>query len=365
MKILHIVRQFSPSIGGIQDFVYNLSLQQVRRGLNVTVYTLDTDFKSNRKYEKYNFESGFHIVRFSWYGSSRYPICFIPCELLNSFDIIHVHAVDFFVEYTSFLKRIGRLTPKLILTTHGGIFHTKKHILLKKLFFNTFTPLSLRFFDSVICCSVNDHNLFSSFDVNTVLIENGVSFSKFGKKLRRQRNNDFIYFGRFSENKKIPELIKLFSLMPNPDIKLKIIGKSNSGSVDLFKTLIGKHNLNVELHIDIDDTEILEHLSSAKFTVSASSYEGFGLSVIELMSYGLIPLLSKDPPSFRKFILDSGCGATFSREPELFNDIVNQLISSWSHEKVLLATNYSLKFSWNEVEILYSDVYQKVLYPNN
>ena len=191
-----------------------------------------------------------------------------------------------------------------------------------------------------------------------------VSFNKFGKQQRRRLKDDFIYLGRFSDNKNIPELIKLFSFLSHTDVKLKIIGRSNSGNVGLFRKLIGECKLNVELLVDIDDTEILEHLSSAKFTVSASDYEGFGMSIIELMSYGLIPLLSEEPPSFRKFITESECGAIFSRDPALFNDIVGQLIRSWSYEKSLLATNYSLKFSWSEVEILYSDVYQKVLYPN-
>ena len=47
MKVLHVVRQFLPSVGGLEDVVYNLSKVQIAKGHKVQVYTLNSDFQSD------------------------------------------------------------------------------------------------------------------------------------------------------------------------------------------------------------------------------------------------------------------------------------------------------------------------------
>jgi alpha-1,3-mannosyltransferase len=361
MDIIHVVRQFTPSVGGLEDVVLNLAKQQVQKGHSVQVFTLDSDFQSGAILERESLIEGIVVKRFPWKGSIRYPVCLIrPNELIGA-DIIHVHAVDFFVEYFSLLKRLKQISAKLILTTHGGFFHTNKQAKLKQLFFKTVTPFSLSQFDAVTCCGINDYELFKSLNKNTMLIENGVGLQKLGTVTTepQDKQNIFIYFGRFSENKRLSQLIKLFSLLPPELAKLKIIGRSKTGDIAVLNQLISKNKIsNVELITDISDAEVLNHIESAKFTISASEYEGFGLSVVELMSYGLVPLLSQDPPSFQRFVNESGCGRLFDVTSVKFNEIVNDCIFEWSKEKAYDAITYSSRFSWTEVEEKYLDVYR-------
>ena len=360
MKLVHVVRQFLPSIGGLEDVVFNLASEQIRSGHIVKVFTVGTDFQANNKLAKESIESGIPVQRYPWYGSTRYPICPLPIDQLNNVDVVHVHAVDFFVEYLSLQKRLGRLKPRLVLTTHGGFFHTNKQAGLKKLFFKTITPFSLSQFDAVTCCSVNDYALFKDLNRNVSLIENGVGFQKLGKPENAKKANDFIYFGRFSENKRIVELVELFAGINTSNARLKIIGRSKTGDVDGIRNKIDELGCSdrIQLLTDISDQEILRHVASARFTISASAYEGFGLSIVELMAYGLVPLLSVEPPSFKRFVQESGVGAQFTLDRGSLEQAIQQLTEQWSETQSQAAQTYAGQFAWLAVAEKYLNVYQ-------
>ncbi|WOG27222.1 glycosyltransferase family 4 protein [Endozoicomonas sp. 8E] len=360
MKVAHVVRQFFPSIGGLEDVVFNLAFEQIKSGHTVKVFTINSDFQNNAQLANESVESGISVTRYPWHGSERYPVCLLPIGELNCFDVVHVHAVDFFVEYLSLQKRLGRLKPLLVLTTHGGFFHTNKQAGLKKLFFKTITPFSLSKFDAVTCCSVNDYELFKNLNHNVSLIENGVGFQKLGKTQSEQKGNDFIYFGRFSENKRIVELVELFAEVDCPDTRLKIIGRSKTGDVDAIRNKIIELGCTerVMLLTDINDQEILQHVATARFTVSASAYEGFGLSVVELMAYGLVPLLSAEPPSFKRFVEESGVGMQFTLDKSSLEQAIHHLTSQWTESQGQSAQNYAKQFAWPAVAEKYLNVYQ-------
>ncbi|WP_257266474.1 glycosyltransferase family 4 protein [Endozoicomonas sp. ONNA2] len=360
MKIVHVVRQFLPSIGGLEDVVFNLATEQIKLGHNVKVFTTNSDFQANKQLPAVSVESGIHVQRYPWYGSKRYPICWLPINELNRFDLVHVHAVDFLVEYLSLQKRLGRLRPRLVLTTHGGFFHTNKQAGMKKLFFKYITPFSLSQFDAVTCCSINDYALFKDLNRNVSLIENGVGFQKLGKALNIQKINDFIYFGRFSENKRLVELVELFAGVDHSDVRLKIIGRSKTGDIASILSKIAELGCleRVQLLTDISDQEILHHVASARFTISASSYEGFGLSIVELMAYGLVPLLSAEPPSFKRFVEESGVGAQFTLDKNSIEQAIHILTTQWSESQGQAAQNYAGQFAWPSVAVKYLNVYQ-------
>ncbi|MDO6575127.1 glycosyltransferase family 4 protein, partial [Staphylococcus pasteuri_A] len=94
---------------------------------------------------------------------------------------VHVHAVDFFIDFLSFIRTSKK--QKLILSTHGGFFHTQYASKLKTIFFNTVTRFTLKRVDLVLACSNNDFNVFSKIvpKEKLVLIENGVDTTKFGQ----------------------------------------------------------------------------------------------------------------------------------------------------------------------------------------
>jgi len=363
MKIAHVVRQFHPSIGGLEDYVFNLATEQLAAGHQVRVITLNTDFQTNEQLADHETYKGIEIIRLPWKGSTRYPLCRPDLAALNAVDIVHVHAVDYLIDYLSLMKRTRRLTSTLILSTHGGFFHTEKNQLIKKAFFQTITRFTIAKADAVLCCSSNDHALFKKITHRAKLINNGTRLHKFGPPSLQATTQDMVYLGRFSSNKRLPWLIREYAKLANPAGVLKIIGRSKTGDsaqmVNLIKELGCEDR--VKLIMDISDEEILNHIQSSRFTVSASEYEGFGLGVIELMSYGLVPFLSSQPASFNDFVSDSQSGELFDYSNGSFHTHYERLISRWAPAAAERAFEYANQFSWKTVAEEIFDVYTNAI----
>ncbi|WP_268799390.1 glycosyltransferase family 4 protein [Pseudomonas huanghezhanensis] len=365
MKIVHIVRQFYPSVGGLEDYVLNLAKEQRSAGHEVVVMTLNSDFQTGKQLVEHEEHQGIKVLRLPWKGSKRYPICKPDPALLNQMDLVHVHAVDFFIDYISLLKRLGRITSPLILCTHGGFFHTKKNQWIKKLFFNVITRWTLGSVDAVVCNSSNDYSVFAPISRRAQLVNNGIRVKKFGPGTPSGSApaNDLVYLGRFSENKRLPWLIEQFAKIEHPPGHLKVIGRSKTGDAAELISLVKRLGCEekVKLIFDVEDDEIASHIVNSKFTVSASEYEGFGLGVVELMSYGLVPFLSEEPLSFKDFVDDSGVGRIFNITSSNFKAEYDLLVGDWSPAAAVGAASYANQFSWITVAEEIFNVYETTL----
>jgi alpha-1,3-mannosyltransferase len=178
--VLHVVRQYAPAVGGLENFVACLVAEQRNAGLEAQVLTLNSVFHAPPAPPLPAQErlDGIPVRRLAWRGSHRYPLAPGVLRHLREFDLVHVHGVDFFADFlaaTQFLHR-----RPLLLSTHGGFFHTAYASRLKRLFFHTVTRWSLRQYAHVFACSEGD---FSTFQVirpkGMTLIENGVDTEKF------------------------------------------------------------------------------------------------------------------------------------------------------------------------------------------
>lgn len=365
MKIVHVVRQFYPSVGGLEDYVLNLAKEQRSAGHEVIVLTLNSDFQTEKLLPDTEEHQGIKVQRLPWKGSKRYPICRPNLALLNQMDIVHVHAVDFFIDYLSLMRRLGRLTAPLVLSTHGGFFHTKNNQRLKKIFFDVVTRWTLGGVEGVVCCSSNDYSMFAPISRLAQLVNNGIRVKKFGPGVPNGSApaDDLVYLGRFSGNKRLPWLIENFAKLEHPAGCLKIIGRSKTGDVSALVSLVQRLGCDdkVKLIFDITDDEIADHIVNSKFTVSASEYEGFGLGVVELMSYGLVPFLAEEPLSFKDFVNDSGAGQIFDISPSSFKSKYETLIAEWSPAAAVNAASYAKQFSWTTVAEEIFNVYESTL----
>eukprot|EP01036_Dinobryon_divergens_P045406 gene45406-60663_t len=177
--IVHVVRQYSPSRGGLEDVVANLSSNLLDNGYRVRVVTLDRLFREPEKTLPAHAMAGnVEVVRIPWRGSSRYPIAPQVFRHIRDADLVHVHGVDFFFDALAWTRMLHR--KPLVATTHGGFFHTKKFANLKKIWFSTVTRLSAFAYRSVICCSQSDLEMFRKIAAErAALIENGVDLVKF------------------------------------------------------------------------------------------------------------------------------------------------------------------------------------------
>ncbi|MBX4890637.1 glycosyltransferase family 4 protein [Rhizobium bangladeshense] len=293
--IVHVVRQFLPNRGGLEDVVANLSRQTLRRGYRVRVVTLNSLFTApeDRLPARENID-GIEVVRIPWSGSSRYPLALEVFRHLGDADLLHVHAIDFFFDALAW----GRMLhgKPMIVTTHGGFFHTRKYAAIKKIWFRTLTRVSARVYRRVVCCSASDLKQFSEIAPDSVLIENGADIGKFADTASRRARRRIVTIGRFSVNKRLDHLLDAVAVLKSgdPEWHLDIVGaESDLKRVDI-EGEIESRNLTgrVTLHVSPDNDTIRRIITEASLFASASEYEGFGLVALEAMSAGLLPVLN-------------------------------------------------------------------------
>ena len=363
--VIHVVRQYAPAVGGLENFVKALAEQQVRMGLDVTVITLNRGFSDNTIYPDTETINGVRVVRIPFFGSKRYPLAPSVLRHIKAGSLVHVHCTDFFSDFLAFTRPIHRAT--LVLSTHGGFFHTKFAGKLKTVFFNLITRLSLKAYKRVFACSIGDMDRFSAITHNIELIENGVDVDRFQLKGTRTvpGSPQFLYVGRFSSNKRIDNLIHIFSqVIPQfPDSGLLIVGNDYDGLGEGYKQLIEGYGLTgrIQLVSGVSDSDLVKLVEQSQYVVSASEYEGFGMTIIEGMAGGLIPVVN-NIPSFNKIVTDSGLGLICNFEhKESAESIVGFIKSKNTAQQSTEAVAFASRYSWNGIERKFFDAYERAL----
>lgn len=303
MRILHYVRQFHPSVGGIQDVVLQIARRQAAAGHQVEVITLNRIFATNEPLPSQGEVDGISVTRVPFRGIRQYPWLRLDLDKVNEFDVFHIHCIDSMLDKLLFLRH--RIRGAVFLTTHGLYFHTEKFARIKQVFYRYVTPRALGRVDKVFACSQSDYDLVRNIMPDPdrlVFLENGVDLDKFLPGQDVERSNDMVYIGRIASHKNLTALIDRF-LEAKPSGRLHLVGQDFDGTMAQLQAR--KLPDCVVFHGGISTGAIADLVSRCRYFVSASSFEGFGLSAVEAMGAGLIPILNDIPP-FRALIEESG-----------------------------------------------------------
>ena len=192
------------------------------------------------------------------------------------------------------------------MTTHGLFFHTEVLANVKRVYLRTITKWSLGRTRAVFAISSNDASTLESVSVPATLLHNPIvplgDFICGGA--------DLLYVGRISANKRIDALISFIAhlVSERPTLTLHIVGSDQENLWPRLWTLIEEKSLqeNIIYHGYCDKDELASIAMKCGFTVSASRYEGFGLSVIEGMSVGLVPVIARSRDREATFHGDAG-----------------------------------------------------------
>ncbi len=368
MRVLHVVRQFHPSVGGLEDFVLALAKQQRREGLWAEVVTLNRLTRQpGGRLPDCDCVEGVPVRRIGYFGSYKYPIALGVLRHLHGFDLVHVHGVDFFCDYLALTRFVHR--KPIVLSTHGGFFHTNFARILKKVFFSTVTRFSLTQFRRVIANSTNDLALFRRVsNKRLVMIENGVDTDKFAGSGSPTFAPVLAYIGRFASNKGLNELLDTFDIIGDaiPDARLHIIGNDWDGLLPGLRQRIAsaRNGNRIEIHTGLSDDGIKQVIKDCSFFVSASQYEGFGLTVIEAMSAGLLPILNRIK-SFETIVKKTSVGllTDFSNPTAAAHKAVEFMSETRPHydESRAAAVAASAQYNWKIAAERFSEEYESVL----
>jgi alpha-1,3-mannosyltransferase len=359
MRVLHILPSHLYAIGGMEDFTRNLSLRLERHGIAVEIWHLPL-------------RPGSMLMRDPPALSTR-PLDVLTCARyrlpgfdptrLRRFDLIHVHGIGGITDAVALSWPLHR--RPIVVSTHGGIFHTRRLWRLKQWYFRLWQPLIARRVACYVACSVNDHDLFKPVVPRLELIENGVEL--FPASTVTKDPLRWVWVGRWSRNKELPALFRAVAAARRslPSAHLDIVGAPDDLTrIDLDQVaqdsgLTG----GVTIHEAVSRAELANVLARAGMTVSAARHEGFGLAVIEAMSAGCMPVVN-DIPVFRRFVAEAGTGSTcdFADTEQAGNALCRAALSLRESDgrAYLRATAFAQRYAWSAVESRWLTLYRRL-----
>ncbi|MDR3450301.1 MAG: glycosyltransferase family 4 protein [Alphaproteobacteria bacterium] len=371
MQIIHIVRQYHPSVGGLEDAVRNLCLTLSRReGVSVRIVTLNRVFTHPENIlPAHEMIDGISVTRLPYRGSSRYPIAPAVLREIASADIVHVHAIDFFFDFLSLTRFIHR--KPLVASTHGGFFHSGFAPRLKKIWFQTITRFSARGYKAICTSSENDAATFRSIAAGKIVtVENGVNVDKWKNRASAEPRRAMIFIGRWAASKRVPVLIDLVAALKKQGQEWSLIIAGIEGdetAASLQAHAEGRDVADrVHIHARPSEAEIGLLIGQSSYIASASAYEGFGISAVEGLSAGLMPLLSPLAP-FDKLRRELGFGAII--DPAGLDQSarnIEQLHAEFTASPAMMregALKLARRYDWPGVTDRFMDIYRTAAQP--
>ncbi|MBA3944446.1 MAG: glycosyltransferase family 4 protein [Herpetosiphonaceae bacterium] len=371
MKIVQVCRQFYPGVGGIESVTLGLSQALQEHGHRSDVITLRKLFSLGMVANPTEWVDGINVYRLPHVGIRRYPVAPAVLSLLAPYDIIHIHAIDFFTDFLTATRRIHR--KPIVVMTHGGFFHTRRFLLFKHLYFRTITRLSLSGANAIICDSPHDYNLFQHIvpphKLYTCAI--GVNVQPYINIQKQIEPGLLVGIGRIVENKRIERLIQLLPALALhlPDVHLVWIGDDEQGR--LAHLLTYAQELGVASRVQFlgktSEMQMQEQLRRAHLYVSSASYEAFGISTIEAMSSATVPVVT--PTGIHPEVVHDGrTGFICTFEDHRSVDCLRHALTLSSASLDNIGQNARVeaaRYSWTPVVKSYLDVYDSILTPKN
>lgn len=367
MKILQLTRQFLPSEGGIESVVEGLSCALQQKGHTVRVATLRSLFASSTMAPAKSVEAGLEVRRMRHWGPRRYPVAPAALAEIRGYDLVHIHAIDFFVDYLSLLRLLHRIP--LVVSTHGGIFHTQWANRFKQFYFKTVTRMSLGGVGAVVCVSQQDREKFGEIvPLRSIhLIENGANIDRFLNLRKRVEPGLMLGISRLVENKCVHKVLEAMAPLKDryPQMRLEWVGADFAGLQSSLERRAVELGLGerVRFHGATSRETLYSLLERAHLFVSASNYEGFGLSTIEAMSAATVPVVTA-VGAHPDVIEDGVSGFLADADATELSTCIERVLAMPQEEVVDMgeaARAATRRFSWTEIAPQYEQLYQNVV----
>ncbi len=173
-----------------------------------------------------------------------------------------------------------------------------------------------------------------------------------------------LYVGNISQNKNQEQMVRAFALLPE-DLQRKsyvlFCGQDNDNAVKLHDLIKAqKYADHLKLCGGIDKKEMPKYYQAADGVVLLSFAEGFGLSLIEGLYFGIPCAMPFDLDAFSDIFDESASVCINNRSDDTVASNIEKLLSSeWNKNAI---KDYSRKFAPAAMAKNYIDVYKKLLF---
>jgi glycosyltransferase involved in cell wall biosynthesis len=204
-----------------------------------------------------------------------------------------------------------------------------------------------------------------------VLINHGMIFNNKEKKINKRKSKIYQLgcLARYENRKGFLKLVEIMSITVKtfPNIELHLAGSNPFGFKKDVRALINKYNLSdkVILHdFKLDTDKFLENLDLYLY---ASEAEGFGLTIIEALSFNL-PVICFDIAPLNNIIKKGNNGILVKPyDLEHFSNCIIKILSNKKlYEKLTKenATDIKKKFSIEKMLVDVNKVYDETIHNN-
>ena len=383
---MQIVNNLPPYGYGIENHVYNLSVELAKLNVEVVIFTkkfnMQTDFKLYKAYFDMLEKLGVKIVSLPYSNLGYGSVCFFELiSFLNQIlrekpSLIHVHGFwSFYMPEAILASKMFKIPT--VLTVHGIGKYNEPSIIFYDKFVSTFFLNRANKIIAVSNTVKDELKKRGVKDSRIVVIPNGVDYCKYEnlpdqdlfRKLLGINSDEKIILalGRIKKEKGFQFLIKAMPKILevlNGKVVLVICGQDFGYKKNLEKLIKNLGLTSKVIFLGFVDGKLkLQALSSSSVVVLPSLYEAFGLVAVEALAAGK-PLVTSKFSGFLDFMENKDY--IWVVEPTNIQQLADTIVYVLTNG--LLSANLAKNaknivkiFSWEKIAKQTMRVYEKVL----
>jgi alpha-1,3-mannosyltransferase len=309
--VVHVVRRYAPLLGGTETYVRDLAEAQVREGNSVTVLTLDHDVTGvdPSRLDRHEVRSGVRVVRLPGTGARRFAITSRPWQFIREVtkaDVVHIHDIRFMTATVCIAAKLSH--RRVIVHTHGLIFHTQWAARLKRLLMRAYYGPVLHLTSAAIVASSKPDRdallaLAPYLTKRMVLLENAIRLEGLLALPRRPVAGRVLAFGRVARSKGLATLLEALAANEPGDWELWIAGGEEADEKARLEELARRLGIadRVSFRGPYAQDEFGGLLAGADVATFPSAGEGFGLALLEALA-AAVPVIANDIPAHRALL---------------------------------------------------------------
>jgi len=310
MRILFILENFYPYIGGVETLFKNLTEELVKEDIEVTVLTNQFSKELSRE-EKIN---GVEVIRLPF--KNRYLFTFLAGWSAIKYAKNHnlIHTTSYNAGIPAFIAGLFTGT-KTVITFHevwdklwfklpfmnkiSLAFHYLFEWFLLKLPFHKFIAVS-----NYTAASLNGAGIKKK---KIVKIYNGIEYDRFERaEIANNPIKEFTYFGRLGISKGLDILLDAIEILVKEKMAFRfnlIIPTLPSGFHQTIRSIIKEKQIdqNISIFSDLSVEDLFSKVANSDAVVVPSYSEGFCFTAVETMALG-VPIISSDMGALKEVI---------------------------------------------------------------
>ena len=372
MRILQTPVRFYPFIGGVENYVYNLSRELVN--LHHEVDVICANEPPSKEVETID---GINVNRIPYYfkiaNTNFTPT--LPFTMRKfTCDIIHTHIpTPWSADWSVFYSKIKR-TP-LVLNYYNDIVGNGVANQIAHLYNHTFLKVLLKQADRIIIIQDNylDYSPYlSKYQEKIRVVPVGVDVNRF-KPLKVKEETNSIFFlsllDEFHKYKGLEYLLEAIKIVKNEINDVKLIVGGRGTLLNYYQSMAESLGLkdNVEFHGFIPEEKIVQYYNRCSLFVLpsiSSAQEGFGIVALEALACKT-PVVTTEIVGVAGDLQKSNSGIVAkSKDIESLANAISNLLEDAKLQKKMGENGRKLvksKYTWEKVAKTMENIYMELI----